>query len=193
MKLGDSLPHSQETTTCPNPSQINPFLCPSYFWQEQVVSFLVGLRTYQHPGKFCELSDRRSERWRPNAFIFRRVSSVSSFELNRVTLSHRHWTLYLERITELQLQEWPNRATVSCSKFSQRRSRRFRCGSGRAFVLRPLMTMRLFEISQTTRPGKRCDTQCVWNLTCYLLRVSQKACIDIEESRSFIMWPNNLV
>ena len=49
--LGGSLPHSQESTTCPYPSQINPFLCPSHFWQTQLVSFLVGLRTYQHPGK----------------------------------------------------------------------------------------------------------------------------------------------
>ena len=50
MELGGSLPHSQESTTCPYPSQINPFLCPSHFWQAQLVSFLVGLRTYQHPG-----------------------------------------------------------------------------------------------------------------------------------------------
>jgi hypothetical protein len=49
MKLGGSLPHSQTPITCPYPSQINPFLCPSHFWQAQVVSFLVGLRTYQHP------------------------------------------------------------------------------------------------------------------------------------------------
>ena len=49
MELGVSLPHSQESTTCPYPSQINPFLCPSHFWQAQLVSFLVGLRTYQHP------------------------------------------------------------------------------------------------------------------------------------------------
>ena len=50
MELGGSLPHSQEYTTCPYPSQINPFLCPSHFWLAQLVSFLVGLRTYQHPG-----------------------------------------------------------------------------------------------------------------------------------------------
>ena len=50
MELGGSLPHSQESTTCPYLSQINPFLCPSYFRQEQLVSFLVELRTYQHPG-----------------------------------------------------------------------------------------------------------------------------------------------
>jgi len=49
MQLGGSLPHSQESTTCPYPSHINPLLCPSHFWQEQLVSFLVGLRTYQHP------------------------------------------------------------------------------------------------------------------------------------------------
>jgi len=48
MELGGSLPHSQQSTTCPYPSQINPFLCPSHFWQAQLVSFLVGLRTYQH-------------------------------------------------------------------------------------------------------------------------------------------------
>jgi len=51
MELGSSLPHSQQSTTCPYPNQINPFLCPSQFWQAQLVSFLVGLRTYQHPGK----------------------------------------------------------------------------------------------------------------------------------------------
>ena len=50
MELGGSLPHSQQSTTCQYPSQINPFLCPSHFWQSQLVSFLVGLRTYQHPG-----------------------------------------------------------------------------------------------------------------------------------------------
>ena len=48
--IGGSLPHSEESTTCPYISQISPFLCPSHFWQAQLVSFLVGLRTYQHPG-----------------------------------------------------------------------------------------------------------------------------------------------
>jgi len=51
MELGGSLPHSQESTTCLYPSQINPFLCPSHFWQARLFFFLVGLRTYQHPGK----------------------------------------------------------------------------------------------------------------------------------------------
>ena len=50
MEPGGSLKHSQESTTCPYPSKISPFLCPSHFWQVQLVSFLVGLRTYQHPG-----------------------------------------------------------------------------------------------------------------------------------------------
>jgi len=36
-------------TTCPYPRQISPLLCPSHLWQAQHVSFLVGLRTYQHP------------------------------------------------------------------------------------------------------------------------------------------------
>jgi len=55
MELEGSLPHSQQSTTCSCPSQINPFLCPSHFWQTQFVSFLVGLRTYQHPryGQGC--------------------------------------------------------------------------------------------------------------------------------------------
>jgi len=56
MEDGGSLPHSKVSTTCPYPSQINPFLCPSHFWQTQLVSFLVGLRTYQHLGT----SDRRN-------------------------------------------------------------------------------------------------------------------------------------
>jgi len=50
MELGVSLPHSQQSTTCPYPSQINPFFCPSHFWQAQLLSFLPGLRAYQHPG-----------------------------------------------------------------------------------------------------------------------------------------------
>ena len=52
MELGGSLPHSQASTTCPYPSQINSFHCQSHFWQAQLVSILVGLRTYQHPGKY---------------------------------------------------------------------------------------------------------------------------------------------
>ena len=48
---GDSLARGpQESTTCPCPNQINPFLRPSHFLHAQLVSFLVGLRTYQHPG-----------------------------------------------------------------------------------------------------------------------------------------------
>ena len=31
MELGGSLPHSQQSTTYPYPSQINPFLCPLHF------------------------------------------------------------------------------------------------------------------------------------------------------------------
>ena len=31
MELGGSLPRSQESTTCPYRSEINPFLCPSHF------------------------------------------------------------------------------------------------------------------------------------------------------------------
>ena len=49
MELWGSLPHSQQSTACRYSSPINPFLCPSHFWQAQLVSFLVGLRTYQHP------------------------------------------------------------------------------------------------------------------------------------------------
>jgi len=48
MELGVSLPHAQESTTYPYSIQINPFLCPSHFGQAQLVSVLVGLRTYQH-------------------------------------------------------------------------------------------------------------------------------------------------
>jgi len=54
MEFGSSLPHSQEYTTCPYPSQINAFFCPSQFWQAQLVSILVGLRTYQHPNTKLE-------------------------------------------------------------------------------------------------------------------------------------------
>jgi len=48
MELRSSLPHPQQSTTCPYPNQSNPFLCPSHLRQAQLVSFLVGLRTYQH-------------------------------------------------------------------------------------------------------------------------------------------------
>ena len=43
------LPNFQVSTTSPFPTQINPFLYPSHFWQAQLVSLVVGLRTYQHP------------------------------------------------------------------------------------------------------------------------------------------------
>ena len=49
MELGGSLSHSQQYTTCPYPNQIKSLLCPSHFWQAQFISFLVGLRAYQHP------------------------------------------------------------------------------------------------------------------------------------------------
>jgi hypothetical protein len=54
MELGGSLPHSQESTTCPYRSQISPFLCPSHFWLAQLVSFLVGLRSYEYAGSSME-------------------------------------------------------------------------------------------------------------------------------------------
>jgi len=49
MELVGSLPHLQGSTTGPYPSQINSFLCPSHFSEARLVSFLVGLKTYQHP------------------------------------------------------------------------------------------------------------------------------------------------
>jgi len=55
--VGGSFPHSQGPTTCPYPIQINPFLCQSHFWQAQIVSFLVALRTYQHPGTLYEVQN----------------------------------------------------------------------------------------------------------------------------------------
>jgi len=59
MELGGSLTHSQKSTTCPYPSQINPFLFPAHFWQAQLVSFLVGLRTYQHPCRIYVIAESR--------------------------------------------------------------------------------------------------------------------------------------
>jgi len=50
MELAGSLPHSQKPTTCPYPSQINPFLFPSKCWQLLLVYVLVGLKSYQHRG-----------------------------------------------------------------------------------------------------------------------------------------------
>jgi len=44
----------------PYPSQTNPCLCPSHFWQAQFVSFLVGLRTYLHPG-MCRTAATKSK------------------------------------------------------------------------------------------------------------------------------------
>ena len=58
MELGGSLLYRQQSTTCPYLSQINPFLCPSNFWLAQLVSFLVGLRTYQQPGRILFLSSQ---------------------------------------------------------------------------------------------------------------------------------------
>ena len=55
MGIGDSLPHLQQPTTCPYPSQINPFLFASHFRKARLLSFLVGLRTYQHRGNNCSL------------------------------------------------------------------------------------------------------------------------------------------
>ena len=56
MEIGCSLPHSQQSTTCPYPSQINPFLFSTHLWQAQLVSFLVGIRTYQHRGSLTASS-----------------------------------------------------------------------------------------------------------------------------------------
>jgi len=42
MELGGSLSHSQESTTFTYPTQINPFLCPSHFWQAQLVPSWLG-------------------------------------------------------------------------------------------------------------------------------------------------------
>ena len=50
MELVGSLPNSQQSTTCPYPKQINPLFCRSHIWQARLLSFLVGLRTYQHLG-----------------------------------------------------------------------------------------------------------------------------------------------
>ena len=72
MELGGSLPHSQESTTCPYPSQINPLLCPSHFWQAQLVSFLVGLKTYQHPGIYI------NRKMRPNLPAYISLCSYES-------------------------------------------------------------------------------------------------------------------
>jgi len=87
MELGGSLPHSQQSTTCPYPSQINTFLCPSQFWQAQLVPFLVGLRTYQHPGiynTFCHpysiwCEDRNSSLRVKKTNLMRYLSSVCFF------------------------------------------------------------------------------------------------------------------
>ena len=63
MDLGGSLPHSQESTTCPYPRQVNPFLCSSHFRQAKLVSFLVGLRTYQHPVTFTGETEDNVPLW----------------------------------------------------------------------------------------------------------------------------------
>ena len=84
MELGRSLPHSQQSTTCPYPNQINPFLCPTHVWKAQLVSFLVGLRTYQHTGN---IPDER----RPRLFTTK-METVRNFyvitnQLNVVRIS----------------------------------------------------------------------------------------------------------
>ena len=48
VELVSSLPHSQQATTSTYPSQINPSVHHTSDWRS-FVSFLIGLRTYQHP------------------------------------------------------------------------------------------------------------------------------------------------
>jgi hypothetical protein len=66
MELGDSLTHLKESTTCPYTNQINPYLYPSRFSQAQFVSFLVGLRTYQHPWQWQVKPYRVRHVWEDN-------------------------------------------------------------------------------------------------------------------------------
>jgi len=68
MEVEGSLSHSQDSTTCPYPSQINPFLCPSHFGQPQRFSFLVGLRIYQHTSS-PNIKDRNIKEYNFSSFV----------------------------------------------------------------------------------------------------------------------------
>jgi len=81
MELGGSLPHSQKSTTCPYPSQINPFLCSTHVWQDQLVSFLVWIRTYQHPGI------RINRKMRPNLPVCVHIVFLRKFGLQIISSS----------------------------------------------------------------------------------------------------------
>jgi len=90
---GSSLPHSQESTTCPYPSQINPFRCPNHFWQVQVVCFLIGLRTYQHPGTICAAWWLLSQWFSDNLLrylLFYCQMLVVTIHCQLVAVSYRH-------------------------------------------------------------------------------------------------------
>ena len=98
IELGGSLPHSQGPPLFICLRQIWPFLCPSHFWQARLVSFLVGLRTYQHPGS--EIASWTSERASPS---FLHVHSNSNFG------TRCDWNITVERYGVL-------RTSVSCSE-----------------------------------------------------------------------------
>jgi len=104
-ELESSLPHLQEPTTCPYPSQINPILCPSYFWQAQLVSFLVGLRTYQKPNKYQEknylLRLSFHTTWRITSITYRSLTRRQFTWFLVQTLIVGTWNIWILRISSL--------------------------------------------------------------------------------------------
>jgi len=110
MELGSSLPHSQESTTCPYPSQINPFLCPSHFRQAQLVSLLVGLRTYQHPD---------------NSLAGSHIGNTSYSHLRDDLFGVVTWDWHLETLMDfLYLSKNANTVTVSILSYKPATMRR---------------------------------------------------------------------
>jgi len=136
MELGGSLPYSQQSTICPPyPSQNTPFLCQSHSWQAQLVSFLVGLRTYQHPDNYYTIcwwafcKEKRSvmciiilnSRWlkfcvkfKPPSIIsfsclskgFSRLDAFLAWRRNQSRLTKRHDSLNILKGNAGPLQAW---------------------------------------------------------------------------------------
>ena len=129
MELGGSLPHSQQPTTYPYPNQINPFLCLSHFWQAQLVSFLVGLRTYQSGSKqTMRLTVVRTTRWGYAITPFTR-SSCPTRQLNKEFHS-------LNPITSLSTAVFAGRVV----RFQKKRERKNFLPSFLTYLLTYLLT-----------------------------------------------------
>ena len=110
MELGSSLPHSQESATCPYPSQINPFLCPSHFRQTQLVS---------PPGRAKDLSAPG------NGLAGSHIGNISYSHLGDDLLGVVTWDSYLETLMDFfYLSKNAGAVTVSILSYKPATMRR---------------------------------------------------------------------